>query len=106
MLLGGGSPVLAPEPVAAMTVDQLTPEQKAHGGLGFGFADHQSWSYCQAVQETGAFGRNGGYGTSWLVDPAAGLVVIVAAQRLFETAGLPPVHRDIQAAAYPALATS
>ena len=36
MLLGGGAPVLAPESVAAMTVDQLTPEQKARGGLGFG----------------------------------------------------------------------
>jgi CubicO group peptidase (beta-lactamase class C family) len=106
MLLGGGAPVLAPESVAAMTVDQLTPEQKARGGLGFDFFDHQSWSYCQAVQDTGAFGWNGGKGSSWLVDPAADLVVIVLTQRGFETSELPPVHRDIQAAAYAALATS
>jgi CubicO group peptidase (beta-lactamase class C family) len=106
MLLGGGAPVLAPESVAAMTVDQLTPEQKAHGGLGFEFFDHQSWSYCQAVQETGAFGWNGGKGSSWLVDPVQDLVVIVLTQRGFETSELPPVHRDIQAAAYAALATS
>jgi CubicO group peptidase (beta-lactamase class C family) len=106
MLLGGGAPVLAPESVAAMTIDQLTAEQKARGGLGPGFFDHQSWSYCQAVQDTGAFGWNGGFGTSWHVDPAHDLIVIVATQRLFESPELPPVHRDIQAAAYAALATN
>jgi CubicO group peptidase (beta-lactamase class C family) len=106
MFLGGGAPVLAPESVAAMTVDQLTPEQKARGGLGFDFFDHQSWSYGQAVQETGAFGWNGGYGTSWLVDPARELVVIVLTQRLFSSADLPLEHRDIRAAGYAALATS
>jgi len=106
MLLGGGAPVLAPESVAAMTVDQLTPDQKARGGLGSGFFDHQSWSYCQAVQDSGAFGWNGGYGSSWLVDPAGDLVVIVLSQRLFESPELPAVHRDIQAAAYAARADS
>ncbi len=104
MLLGGGAPVLAPESVAAMTIDQLTRAQKVHGGLGFDFFDHQSWSYCQAVQDTGAFGWNGGYGSSWLVDPVADLVVIGLTQRLFETPEPPRVHRDIQAAAYAALA--
>lgn len=106
MFLDGGAPVLAPESVAAMTIDQLTPEQKARGGLGLDFFDHQSWSYCQAVQDTGAFGWNGGYGTSWLVDPARDLVVIVQTQRMFESPEPPRVHRDIQAAAYAALADS
>jgi CubicO group peptidase (beta-lactamase class C family) len=58
------------------------------------------------VQDTGAFGWNGGYGSSWLVDPARDLVVIVLSQRLFESPELPVVHRDIQAAAYAALADS
>jgi CubicO group peptidase (beta-lactamase class C family) len=106
MLLTGGAPVLAPESVAAMTIDQLTPEQKAHGGLGFDFFDHQSWSYGMAVQDTGALGWNGGYGASWLVDPARDLIVIVQTQRLFDSPDLPPLHRDIQAAAYAALADS
>jgi CubicO group peptidase (beta-lactamase class C family) len=106
MLLTGGAPVLAPQSVAAMTVDQLTPAQKRHGGLGSGFFDHQSWSYCQAVQDNGAFGWNGGYGSSWLVDPARDLIVIVLTQRLFESSDLPAAHRDIQAAAYAALAES
>jgi CubicO group peptidase (beta-lactamase class C family) len=106
MFTGGGAPALAPESVAAMTVDQLTPEQKARGGLGSGFFDHQSWSFCQAVQDDGAFGWIGGYGSSWLVDPVRDLVVIVLTQRLFETSDLPAAHRDIQAAAYAALADS
>jgi CubicO group peptidase (beta-lactamase class C family) len=104
MLLGGGAPVLAPESVAAMTVDQLTPEQKARERPGFGLFDDQSWSYGQAVRETGAFGWNGGFGTSWLVDPARDLIVIVLTQRLFASADLPVEHRDIQAAGYAALA--
>jgi CubicO group peptidase (beta-lactamase class C family) len=104
MFLGGGAPVLAPESVAAMTVDQLTPEQKASGGLRLDFFDHQSWSYGQAVQDTGAFGWNGGYGTSWLVDPARDLVVIVLTQLLFSSPELPAALRDIQAAGYAALA--
>jgi CubicO group peptidase (beta-lactamase class C family) len=104
MLLTGGAPVLAPESVAAMTMDQLTPEQKARGGLGFDFFEHQSWSYCQAVQDNGAFGWNGGYGASWLVDPGRDLIVIVQTQRLFDSSEPPPLHREIQAAAYAALA--
>jgi CubicO group peptidase (beta-lactamase class C family) len=103
MLLHGGAPVLSAESARAMCTDQLTPEQKAGGGLGPDFFAHQSWSYCQAVQDSGAFGWDGGLGSSWLVDPAAGLVVIVLTQRLFESPAAPAVHRDIQAAAYAAL---
>ncbi|HXW47688.1 MAG TPA: hypothetical protein VEL03_23020, partial [Streptosporangiaceae bacterium] len=59
-----------------------------------------------AVRDSGAFGWDGGLGTSWLVDPASDLIVIVLTQRLFESPELPSVHRDIQAAAYAALAWS
>ncbi|HEY2508207.1 MAG TPA: serine hydrolase domain-containing protein [Streptosporangiaceae bacterium] len=104
MLLRGGSPVLSAESVRAMTTDQLTPAQKARGGLGPGFFAGQSWSYCQAVQASGAFGWNGGSGCSWLVDPGADLVVVALTQREFETPDGPPLHREIQAAAYAALA--
>ncbi len=77
--------------------------QKAHGGLGPGFFLGRSWSYCQAVLAGGAFGWDGGFGSSWLVDPVRDLVVIVLTQRMFETSDLPRVHRDIQAAAYAAI---
>jgi CubicO group peptidase (beta-lactamase class C family) len=99
-LAADGTPVLSAGAVRAMATDQLTPEQKAHGGLGPEFFATQSWSYCQAVQDNGAFGWNGGLGSSWLVDPARDLVVIVLTQRMFESPALPAVHVDIQAAAY------
>jgi CubicO group peptidase (beta-lactamase class C family) len=104
MLLAGGPPVLSAEAARAMTTDQLTEAQKAHGGLGRDFFAGRSWSYGQAVLDSGAFGWDGGFGSSWLVDPARELTVIVLTQRMFETSAAPQVHRDIQAAAYSALA--
>jgi CubicO group peptidase (beta-lactamase class C family) len=104
MLLAGGSPVLSAESVRAMSGDQLTDDQKARGGLGPNFFADKSWGFCQAVWDTGAFGWDGGFGTSWRVDPIHGLTVIVLTQRLWDTPDLPQVHRDIQAAVYAALA--
>lgn len=103
MLLADGAPVLSGEAVHEMTSDRLTAAQKAHGGLGRDFFAGRSWGFCQAVREDGAFGWDGGFGTSWLVDPAHGLIAIVLTQRMFETSEPPQVHRDIQAAAYAAL---
>jgi CubicO group peptidase (beta-lactamase class C family) len=104
MLLGGGAPVLPADAVRAMTTDQLNPAQKALGGLLPGFFDGRSWGFCQMVYDSGAFGWDGGLGTSWLVDPSRDLTVIVLTQRMFESPNPPQVHRDIQAAAYAALA--
>ena len=73
------------------------------GGLLPGFFDGRSWGFCQAVYDSGAFGWDGGFGSSWLVDPTHELVVIVMTQRMFETSEPPQVHKDIQAAAYESL---
>jgi CubicO group peptidase (beta-lactamase class C family) len=48
----------------------------------------------QAVYDSGAFGWDGGLGTSWLVDPSQDLTVIVLTQRMFERPDPPQVHRD------------
>ena len=105
MLLRGGDAVLSTEAVAEMTRDQLTPEQKARSGPGF--LDGRGWGFCQSVvtegPQAGAFGWDGGLGTSWLVDPKRQLSVMVLTQRLFETPQAPPVHRELQAAALAAL---
>jgi CubicO group peptidase (beta-lactamase class C family) len=105
-LLRGGDPVLSAGAVAEMTRDQLTPEQKARDGTGFLYG--RSWGFCQSVVTegpyAGAYGWDGGLGTSWLVDPERDLAVIVLTQRMFETATAPQVHTDLQAAAYSALA--
>jgi CubicO group peptidase (beta-lactamase class C family) len=103
MFLRGGDPVLSADSVRAMTTDQLTPAQKTRGGLGPDFFTGQSWSFCQAVQDSGAFGWNGGFGSTWHVDPVNDLVVIVLTQRMFDSPELPPLHQEIQEAAYAAL---
>jgi CubicO group peptidase (beta-lactamase class C family) len=103
MLLRGGAPVLSADAVPAMTSDQLTPAQKADGGFGADFFTGRSWGFVQSVLDTGAYGWDGGFGTSWLVDPTCDLVVTVLTQRMFETSEAPKVHRDIQAAAYSAI---
>lgn len=103
LLRGGVAPtgerVLATELVRAMTSDQLTAEQRSRGGLGPGFFDRCSWGYCQAVYDSGAYGWDGGFGSSWAVAPERRLVSIVLTQRMFETSAAPQVHRDIQGAA-------
>ena len=104
MLLANGAPVLSAEHARAMTSDQLNEAQKAHGGLGPDFFAKRSWGFGQAVLAGGAFGWDGGLGTAWLVDPGSDLAIIVLTQRLFESPAPPQVHRDIQAAAYAALA--
>ncbi|MGA2531249.1 MAG: serine hydrolase domain-containing protein [Acidimicrobiales bacterium] len=108
MLARGGDPVLAGDDVREMTRDQLSAEQRKRAGGGFLGA--RSWGFCQAVvtagPRAGAFGWDGGLGTSWFVDPARDLTVIVLTQRLFESAHLPAVHVDLQEAAYAALPAS
>ena len=103
MLLADGAPVLSPRAAREMKTDQLTAAQKEHGGLGFDFFVGRSWSFGQVVLDSGAFGWDGGFGSSWLTDPAEELTMIVLTQRMFETHQAPAVHGDIQAAAYAAL---
>jgi CubicO group peptidase (beta-lactamase class C family) len=103
--LAEGRPVLSAEAVAKMTSDQLTGAQRA--GAGEVILHGRSWGFCQSVitegPRTGAFGWDGGLGTSWLVDPRQELVVIVLTQRLWETPTPPAVHDDLQDAAYAAI---
>jgi len=105
MFLDGGGGVVSAESVRQMTTNQVSPAQLA--GSGAAFLQGRGWSLCQSVvtegPRTGAFGWDGGLGTSWLVDPARDLVVIVLTQRLWETAEKPLVHAELQEAAYSAL---
>ncbi len=104
MFLRGGSPVLSGESVREMTRDQLTPAQRAGQEV---FLNGRSWGLCQSVivsgDRAGAFGWDGGLGSSFLVDPARDLVVIVLTQRLFDSPTPPAVHAALQDAAYAAL---
>lgn len=104
MFLHDGAPVLSHTSVTEMTRDQLTPAQRQGQEA---FLGERSWGLCQSVvvsgDRAGAFGWDGGLGTSFLVDPLRDLIVIVLTQRLWETAQPPSVHTEIQAAAYAAL---
>jgi CubicO group peptidase (beta-lactamase class C family) len=105
MMLRGGAPVLTADAVREMTTGQITPAQRARDGLAPGFFDEFTWSFGQAVRDDGAYGWDGGLGTSWLVDPRHDLVIIVLTQRMMEgPEQSPPVHDAIRAAAYAALA--
>jgi CubicO group peptidase (beta-lactamase class C family) len=105
MFLSSGAPVLSRAAVAEMTRDQLTAAQRA-GGAG-AFLHGRSWSLCQSVliegARAGAFGWDGGLGTSWLVDPARDLVVTVLTNRVWDTPEPPAVHSDLEDAAYAAV---
>jgi CubicO group peptidase (beta-lactamase class C family) len=104
MLLGRGAAadgtrVLSEAMTRAMCTDQLTNAQKAHGGLGPGFFDDKGWGFCQAVMQDGSFGWAGGFGSTFLVDPARELVCVVLTQLMFTSSAGHPLHDAIQAVA-------
>jgi CubicO group peptidase (beta-lactamase class C family) len=105
MLLDDGGALLPTDAVRDMTRDHLTPEQRTRDGRMF--LDGRGWGFCQAVvvdgPRAGAFGWDGGLGTSWLVDPARDLAVIVLTQRMFTSPRAPKVHAELQDAAYGAV---
>lgn len=105
MLRRRGDGLLPAELVAAMTTNQLRPEQAASDGGPI--LRGRGWGLCQSVitqgERAGAFGWDGGLGTTWLVDPVRDLTVIVMTQRIFSSPDPPQVHKDLQAAAYAAL---
>ena len=51
----------------------------------------------------GRYGWDGGYGTSWYVDPAEDLIGILLTQRLFDSASGPQVLHDFWTTVYQAL---
>jgi CubicO group peptidase (beta-lactamase class C family) len=97
--------------VELMTIDQLTPEQKALPGLTPGFWEDHGWGFGVAINtkrtqiyaSPGRFGWFGGYGTSWYVDPAEGVIGILLTQAAFASADAPAIERDFWTAAYQAI---
>lgn len=94
MLLNGGKhgnkQILRAESVREMTRDQITPEQKSNSANKFfpGFFDTNGWGYGLAISTApdpiskvpGRYGWDGGFGTSFLVDPNRNLISIVMTQ--------------------------
>jgi CubicO group peptidase (beta-lactamase class C family) len=105
LLLRSGEPLLTRDQVREMTTNHLSDEQRRREGGAI--LRGKGWGFCQAVVTdgpcAGAFGWDGGLGTTWHVDPARELVVIVLTQRMFTSPTPPPIHHELQAAAYAAI---
>lgn len=114
MLLNGGehkgTRILSRASVAAMTINQLTPEQEAnsgpilHDGRGWGFGIAVFTRPSSDGRSAGAFGWEGGLGTSWGADPGEDLTAMLFTHRMWESAEGPDLYRDFWKAVYAALA--
>ena len=106
-----GRRILSRPSIELMTTDQLTPEQKAASQFFPGFWDNHGWGFGMAIvtkrdalyNTPGRYGWDGGYGTSWYVDPKEGLIGILLTQRVFDALAAPPTFVDFWTGAYAAI---
>ena len=102
----GDRRLLSEASVASMTANQLTPTQR-QGNAPILAAD-QGWGYGVAVElartaegvPAGAFGWNGGLGTSWVVDPATDTVAMLLTQVAFTSPDPPLAHQALKEAVF------
>jgi CubicO group peptidase (beta-lactamase class C family) len=114
MMLGNGKfgnqRILSRPSVALMTTDQLRPGHKVDSDFFPGFWDSHGWGFGVAINTRrdglaatpGRYGWDGGYGTSWYVDPTEELVGILLTQRVWDAAGPLPTF-DFWTLAYQAI---
>jgi CubicO group peptidase (beta-lactamase class C family) len=99
--------ILAPETIQLMMSDHITPEQKAASPFFLGFWQNHGWGYGGAVVTArgggagnpGSYGWTGGFGTSFLADPAARMTTILLLQRLMRSPDDTLIGQEIQALA-------
>ena len=115
MMLGNGQyrdqRILSRASVEVMTTDQITPEQKAASPYFPASWDNRGWGFGMSVitkrdaleNTPGRYGWDGGWGSSWYVDPTEGLIGILLTQRVWDTNGIPPVYTDFWNSTYQAI---
>jgi CubicO group peptidase (beta-lactamase class C family) len=96
--------ILSEATVEAMSTDQLTPKQRADSAL---FLEGRGWGLGMSTVSAdtartvpAGYGWDGGYGTSWRTDPAAGLVGVLLTQQVWTTPSPPAVQQAFWGAAY------
>jgi CubicO group peptidase (beta-lactamase class C family) len=102
----GGRRLLSREWIAAMTSDHLTASQRAAATPILG--ERRGWGFGVAVVTAptaegipaGAYGWNGGFGTSWVADPASETSAILLTQTLFTSPEPPAVHQEFWRAVF------
>lgn len=100
--------ILSRPSIELMTVDHLTPEQKAVSPFFENFWNGRGWGLGLGVitarqdvaEAPGRFGWDGAFGTSWHVDPKEGLIGVLMTQRRPDVLALAPVVRDFWTSVY------
>jgi len=107
MLAADGGDLLSPESVRLMLGDRMTAGDRAANRVFVG--DHSGWGLMMAVPAAdgstgipGGFGWEGGSGTTWRTDPAAGLTGILLTQRMVTSPEPIAIMTDFWTAAYAA----
>ncbi len=101
-----GRQLLSQAAVAAMTTNYLTPAQQAGGALILG--PDRGWGYGVGVATgqrpggagIGAYGWDGGFGSTWAYDPASDRTEILLTQTYFDSPDPPAVHTAFQRAIF------
>jgi CubicO group peptidase (beta-lactamase class C family) len=104
----GHKRILSRPSVELMTMDHLTPEQKAASPFFPNFWDDCGWGLGLGVitgrndlsSVPGRFGWDGAFGTSWWVDPKEELIGILMTQRRPDMLDIPALTRDFWTSAY------
>jgi CubicO group peptidase (beta-lactamase class C family) len=104
----GRERILTRPSVELMTMDRLTPEQKAASPFFPDFWNDHGWGLGLGVVTArndlsgvpGRFGWDGAFGTSWHVDPKEELVGILMTQRRPDRLSIPALTLDFWTSAY------
>jgi CubicO group peptidase (beta-lactamase class C family) len=107
----GGNRILSRPSVELMTTDHITAQQKAASVFFPDFWDTHGWGFGLSVvtrhddldRTPGTYGWDGGYGTSWYVDPKEELIGVLMTQRLWDSPRAPNVTRDFWTSTYQAI---
>ncbi len=107
----GNERILSRPSVELMTSDQLQPSQKVDSDFFPGFWEGNGWGFGVAVNTKridlwttpGRYGWDGGYGTSWYVDPAEELIGVLLTQRLWDGPEILALYDDFWTSAYQAI---
>lgn len=97
--------------IELMTMDQLLPAQKNPADFFPGFWEANGWGFGLSVNTRkvnlattpGRFGWDGGYGTSWYVDPTEEMIGILLTQRVLDGQAVMNVYADFWTSAYQAI---
>lgn len=112
MMLNGGRAgahrILARPTIETMTMDQITPDQKASSAFFPGFWDDHGWGLglgvvtrrSDAAAVPGRFGWDGAFGGTCWIDPTEGVVGVLLAQRRPDVLGVPNTIRDFWTSVY------